>query len=59
MKVGDLVLYDARTSRDTGVSPKLGIIVRESNEPWFCEVLLSNGQVIKDCHYVNLKSASG
>jgi len=54
MKTGDLVMYNAKTSRDTGVPPKLGIIIRESNELWFCDVLLSNGQVVNNCHYAKL-----
>lgn len=53
MKPGDLVLYDAKKSLDTGIPPKLGIIVRESNL-WFCDVLLSNCQVVKDCNYAKL-----
>ena len=54
MKTGDLVLYNAKMSRDTGIPPKLGIIVRGSNELWFCDVLLSDGRVVKDCGYAKL-----
>ena len=35
----------------------LGIIIRQTRfERWLCEILLSNGRVIKNCHYVNLES---
>ena len=54
MRPGDLVMYNAKTSRDMGVPPKLGIIIRESNERWFCEVLLSSRRVVKNCHYAQL-----
>lgn len=54
VRPGDLVLYDAKKSLDTWVPPKFGIIIRESNELWFCDVLLSNGQVVKNCGYAKL-----
>ena len=54
MKPGDLVLYNAKESRDTGVPPKLGIIIRESKVLWVCDVLLSNCLVVKNCHYARL-----
>jgi hypothetical protein len=57
VRPGDLVMYISRASRDTGKPPMLGIIIRQTRfERWFCEILLSNGRVIKNCHYVNLES---
>ena len=52
MKPGDLVTCKEYVG---GLLIQLGMIVRREQHPWLYEVLLQDGQVVKECHYARMK----